>query len=128
MASLRFYVRHIKRITSTAVFQLAAIFLLLFIGFRWVLQHNHDGEAGPGPVAHPIKSVEDPSIDWSKLYYVQYVTTPEYLCNALMVWSEIEDIGSRAQRCVNFEVVSKDFLTKLQAHDVSIPLGSRRNR
>lgn len=42
-------------------------------------------------------SVEDESIDWSKLYYVQYVTSPEILCNALMVWSEIEEIGSRAQ-------------------------------
>lgn len=74
--------------------------MLLFLGIRWVLAHNHDDDDVLGPVAHPVKKVDDPSIDWSKLYYVQYVTSPEYLCNALMVWSEIEEIGSRAQRHV----------------------------
>ncbi|PMD34160.1 glycosyltransferase family 8 protein [Hyaloscypha variabilis F] len=49
-------------------------------------------------MARPVMSVESPRIDWSKLYYAQYVTSEEYLCNALMLWSEIEDIGSRAQR------------------------------
>lgn len=98
MINLRFYTRRIKRITSTPTFQLSAICMLLFLGIRWVLAHNHDDDDVLGPVAHPVKKVDDPSIDWSKLYYVQYVTSPEYLCNALMVWSEIEEIGSRAQR------------------------------
>jgi hypothetical protein len=61
--------------------------------------HNNDNDKGAyAPIGRPVKSVEDSSIDWSKLYYAQYVTSPEYLCNALMVWSEIEEIGSRAQR------------------------------
>jgi hypothetical protein len=97
MAPLRYSKRRIQRMLFKPTFQLVTICFLLFLGIRWVLKHNHDDEA-PGPVAEPIKDVEDPSIDWSKLYYVQYVTSPEYLCNALMVWSEIEEIGSRAQR------------------------------
>lgn len=61
--------------------------------------HNHDDDEGAyAPIGRPVKSVEDSRIDWSKLYYAQYVTSLEYLCNALMVWSEIEEIGSRAQR------------------------------
>jgi hypothetical protein len=100
MATLRFYTRRIKRIASTTAFQLTSICIFLFLCMRWVLKHNHEDDDVPGPVAYPEKSVDDPSIDWSKLYYVQYVTTPEYLCNALMIWSEIEEIGSRAQRYV----------------------------
>jgi hypothetical protein len=49
------------------------------------------------PAPRPTARVDAKGINWSKLYYVQYVTSPEYLCNALMVWSQIEEIGSRAQ-------------------------------
>jgi len=98
MASHHYYTRRIRRLLSTPAFQLLAICSCLVFGTRWVIKHNHDDDIMPGPVGRPTKRVDDPSIDWSKLYYVQYVTSPEYLCNALMVWSEIEDIGSRAQR------------------------------
>ena len=70
----------------------------MVLGIRWVVKYNHGDEYAPGPLARPTKSVEDSRIDWSKLYYVQYVTSPENLCNALMIWSQIEEIGSRAQR------------------------------
>lgn len=99
MATLRYYRRRLNRLVSTPTFQLVSICLLLVVAVRWVLKHNHDDDI-VGQVAHPVLSVEDSSIDWSKLYYVQYVTTPDYLCNALMIWSEIEEIGSRAQRQV----------------------------
>ncbi|KAF7937172.1 uncharacterized protein EAE98_001486 [Botrytis deweyae] len=46
----------------------------------------------------PVTTVEDSAIDWFKFAYVQYVTSPEYLCSALMLWSQVETIGSRAQR------------------------------
>lgn len=99
MPNYRYYSRRLRRLLSQPAFQLLSICALLFFGIRWVIRHNHDDEEGYyAPVARPMKSVEDPRIDWSKLYYVQYVTSPEYLCNALMVWSEIEEIGSRAQR------------------------------
>lgn len=98
MANYRFYTRRIRRIASSPVSQLLAICLFLVFSINWVIKHNHDDDGDMLPVAQPTTSVEDSSIDWSRLYYVQYVTSPEYLCNALMVWSEIEEIGSRAQR------------------------------
>jgi hypothetical protein len=98
MATYRYYARRLRRTFSQPLVQILSICVLLFLGIRWVLLHNHDDDGYYAPVARPVKSVEDPRIDWSKLYYAQYVTSPEYLCNALMVWSEIEDIGSRAQR------------------------------
>jgi len=97
MAGYRYYSRRLKNITSTPAFQVSAISICFFLGIRWVLRHNHDEDQALPRVARPMMSVEDERIDWSKLYYVQYATSPEYLCNALMVWSEIEEIGSRAQ-------------------------------
>lgn len=99
MAGFHSYTRRIRRLTSTPAFQAITICILLYFGIKWVIEHNHDPDEPLPPAVGPIKSVEDESIDWSKLYYVQYVTSPEYLCNALMIWSEIEEIGSRAQRC-----------------------------
>ncbi|KAH8595601.1 hypothetical protein B0O99DRAFT_652061 [Bisporella sp. PMI_857] len=43
-------------------------------------------------------TVDDNRIDWNGLQYVQFVTTPESLCDSLMIWSKIEEIGSRGQR------------------------------
>ncbi len=96
-----------RRLTSTPIFQVIAICLFLFFGIKWVIKNNHHLDKPLPHAVRPIKSVEDESIDWSKLYYVQYVTSPEYLCNALMVWSEIEEIGRRAQRygiCLRIKV------------------------
>ncbi|TVY42117.1 Glucose N-acetyltransferase [Lachnellula occidentalis] len=102
MAGFRYYSRRLKSITTTPTFQLIAVCLALFLGIQWVLRHNHDEDQELPRAVNPILSVEDDRIDWSKLYYVQYVTSPEYLCNALMVWSEIEEIGSRAQRIMMY--------------------------
>ena len=98
MATYRYYARRLRRTFSQPLVQILSICVLLFLGIRWVLRHNHDDDGYYAPVARPVRSVEDRRIDWSKLYYAQYVTSPEYLCNALMVWHEIEEIGSRAQR------------------------------
>ncbi|TVY23487.1 Glucose N-acetyltransferase [Lachnellula hyalina] len=102
MAGYRYYSRRLKSLTATPSFQVIAICLGLFLGIRWILRHNHDEDQAPPHAVRPMRSVEDDRIDWSKLYYVQYVTSPEYLCNALMVWSEIEEIGSRAQRVMMY--------------------------
>jgi hypothetical protein len=104
MANYRYYIRRIRRIILTPPFQILSICIALFFGIRWVIKHNHDDDGSYAPVGIPVKSVEDESIAWSKLYYAQYVTSPEYLCNALMVWSEIEEIGSRAQRQGQFPI------------------------
>jgi peptidoglycan/LPS O-acetylase OafA/YrhL len=98
MAGFRFFARRIRRIFSSPTVQIASVCLFVFLGIRFVVLHNHDDVfTSLPPAASPTARVDDKGIDWSKLYYVQYVTSPEYLCNALMVWSQIEEIGSRAQ-------------------------------
>jgi hypothetical protein len=130
MAGARYYVRLLKRYSATPAFQLIAIFLCLFLGIRWVLRHNHDGDEALPPPAKPTASVEDEGIEWSKMYYVMYATSAEYLCNALMVWSEIEEIGSRAQvRDTRPILVTADQLANkariAACDDVPFPLGSK---
>jgi hypothetical protein len=98
MAGIRYYTRRLRRISSRPAIQIALVCLFLFLAIRFVIQHNHDDVLIPLPPApRPTAKVDAEGIDWSKLYYVQYVTSLEYLCNALMVWSQIEEIGSRAQ-------------------------------
>ena len=36
--------------------------------------------------------------DWSQYAYVQYVTTPEYLCNSVMIFEALHRLGSRPER------------------------------
>jgi len=96
----RYYTRLIRRIVSTPPFQIVSLCFFLILGVRWVTRHNHDDASAYAPVGRPVRSVENQRIDWSKLYYAQIVMSPEYLCNALMVWHQIEEIGSRAQRQV----------------------------
>lgn len=100
MATNYRYYRRLRRIVSTTPFQIVSICVFLIFGIRWVTRHNHDDDPAYAPVGRPVRSVENQRIDWSKLYYVQIVNSPEYLCNALMVWHQIEEIGSRAQRQV----------------------------
>ncbi|KAL9090453.1 MAG: hypothetical protein Q9159_001983 [Coniocarpon cinnabarinum] len=45
----------------------------------------------------PSSPMEEP-IDWSKFAYTQYATTPDYLCNSLMLFERLQTLGSRAQR------------------------------
>ncbi|RDW83296.1 hypothetical protein BP5796_04787 [Coleophoma crateriformis] len=104
MAGVRSYSRRIRRALSTPAAQLTIVLLFILLGIRIVLRNNWDAEeiAPPIAAARPTKKVEDPNIDWSRFKYVQYVTTPEYLCNAVMIWSQIEEIGSRANRIMMY--------------------------
>ncbi|EDO04716.1 hypothetical protein SS1G_07199 [Sclerotinia sclerotiorum 1980 UF-70] len=97
MAGFRFYTRRLRALISAATIQVILILFLILLLVRFVLHNNHDPEPLP-PMPGPITTVDDPAIDWFKFAYVQYVTSPEYLCSALMLWSQVETIGSRAQR------------------------------
>ena len=96
----RKYIRRLRRTASTTPFQIVSICVFLLLGIHWVTRHNHDYDPAYAPIGRPVRSVENTRIDWSKLYYVQLVTSPETRCNALMIWHQIEEIGSRAQRQV----------------------------
>ncbi|PQE13232.1 glucose N-acetyltransferase 1 protein [Rutstroemia sp. NJR-2017a BBW] len=97
MASLRFYTRRLRLALSAKSIQLLFICILIVSLGRYVVLHNHDPDPFP-PMPGPLLKVDDEGIDWFKFAYVQYVTTPEYLCSALQLWSQVETIGSHAQR------------------------------
>lgn len=44
--------------------------------------------------------LEDKSIIWDQYKYIQIVSSAEELCSAVMVWKQIEGVGSRAGRFV----------------------------
>jgi len=97
MATSRYYFKRLRRIAVTPIVQLTGIFAFLFFGVQWLVNRN-DSVQEFGPVGRHYKSVEDRRIDWRGMYYVQFVTSPEYLCNAVMLWNQMEEIGSHAQR------------------------------
>jgi hypothetical protein len=98
MSSSRYYIRRFKNLTSSSTVRLLTICFCIFFAIRWVIRHNHDDDPTAKYKTLTI-SVDAAEVDWFKLFYVQYVTMEEELCNALIVWSEIEEIGSRAQVC-----------------------------
>lgn len=91
--------RRLQRIAATPVFKLVTTIILVIFGIRWVLDHNHDRDEWPGAV-RPTASVESNRVKWDDKRYIQIVADEERLCSAVLVWHEIEEIGSRAQRYV----------------------------
>ncbi|KAL5327210.1 hypothetical protein ACEPPN_004902 [Leptodophora sp. 'Broadleaf-Isolate-01'] len=89
--------RRLQRIAATPVFKLVTTIILVIFGIRWVLDHNHDRDEWPGAV-RPTASVESNRVKWDDKRYIQIVADEERLCSAVLVWHEIEEIGSRAQR------------------------------
>ena len=47
-------------------------------------------------------TVDDPSIDWTKLAFVQHVTSPEDICKAIMLFSELKEVSSLASRVLYY--------------------------
>ncbi|KAK0620161.1 glycosyltransferase family 8 protein [Immersiella caudata] len=39
-----------------------------------------------------------PAVNWSRFAYVQYVTTDHYLCNSVMLFERLHQLGSKADR------------------------------
>ncbi len=90
--------RRIQRIVATPTFKLVAICIFMFLGIRWVIEHNHESDDWPGRGVKPTTSVESFWVKWDKKQYIQVVADEEKLCSAVMVWHDIESIGSRARR------------------------------
>jgi hypothetical protein len=56
-----------------------------------------------GPSCLSYKAVEPVTLEgedihWHRFAYVQYVTSPEYLCNSLMFFEALERYGSKVDR------------------------------
>lgn len=41
-------------------------------------------------------------VDWSRFAYTQYATTPEYLCNSVMLFESLHRLNSNASRLLMF--------------------------
>lgn len=100
MATSKYYLKRLRRIASTPLVQLTGIFAFLFFGLQWLIKHNHDSEEVVGPVGRHYSNVDSRKIDWSRMKYVQFVNSPEHLCNAVMLWNQMEEIGGHPRRQV----------------------------
>ncbi|KAH8815918.1 hypothetical protein F5884DRAFT_201445 [Xylogone sp. PMI_703] len=82
--------------------RISHILLILLVGglATTFLIHHSYAPSSPYRVKQPrlTRELDDSSIDWEKFKYVQYAASPESLCNAVMIWRDMETIGSRAQR------------------------------
>lgn len=50
----------------------------------------------------PLNNESVSDTDWSQYAYCQYVTTPEYLCNSLMIFESLGRVGSKASRVMMY--------------------------
>ncbi|TVY28497.1 Glucose N-acetyltransferase [Lachnellula hyalina] len=101
------------------------VLLCTFLYFRSQAQ-NHDllthlGFRGPKcllnpPVAVPeLGAAEANGTDWTQFAYVQYVTTPDYLCNAVMMFEALHRMGSKPDRLLMYpSTYSLDKTSKME--------------
>lgn len=54
----------------------------------------------PGP-RNLTAELENKNLNWDQYKYVQVVSTADELCSAVMIWNQIEGVGSRAGRFVS---------------------------
>ncbi|CAL3972011.1 hypothetical protein PZA11_005237 [Diplocarpon coronariae] len=94
----QFGMRRMQRLATRPAFRLFATVLFVILSTRWVLEHFHEDEDWPGRGVKPTTGVESHWVDWDRKQYVQVVADEEKLCGAILVWHDIESIGSRARR------------------------------
>lgn len=68
-----------------------------------------------GPTCLSQKPVNPPTllddgVNWHRFAYVQYVTSPEYLCSSLMFFAALDRMGSKAERVILYPSKYKDVL------------------
>lgn len=49
-----------------------------------------------------VPPFEGSQVDWSRFAYTQYVTTPAYLCNSVMIFETLFRLGSKADRVMMY--------------------------
>lgn len=65
-----------------------AVICLLYLSIASPFAHHNES-------AHPLFPQH---VDWSQYAYSQYATDQHYLCNSLMVFDQLEKLGSKADR------------------------------
>jgi len=62
----------------------------------------------------PVELLSE-GINWKQYAYMQYVTTPDYLCNSLMFFEALSKTGSQADRVILYPKHYKDDLESREA-------------
>lgn len=90
MAALAVYIRRYHLIAyGRILIPIALVAIIVYLLSRAPAQSN-------ASLPELTKALNDPEIDWSRFAYVQYVTSPEYLCNALMLFTSLRDLNTKA--------------------------------
>ncbi|KAK4665322.1 hypothetical protein QC763_400920 [Podospora pseudopauciseta] len=82
--------------------------LLLFLARQRgaAAEWNAGQQPPPNSVAAPDeqgpKEVREDEVDWSKFAYLQYVTNSHYLCNSVMLFGQLHQHGSKADRVMMY--------------------------
>lgn len=85
-----------KRFIQLAIFA-TAILLTILLSLRYRRPSVPDTSSLQTAFSSPEQSSDD-GIDWSQFAYVQYVTTIPYLCNSVMLFDRLHQLGSKADR------------------------------
>ncbi|KAF4539138.1 Glycosyl transferase family 8 [Lasiodiplodia theobromae] len=74
---------------------------LVAVALLLLLWYNHGSRSKTDPNAAqrlPNGLLPDAGVDWSRFAYSQYATNGAYLCNSVMLFSQLAALGSRADR------------------------------
>ena len=78
-----------KRVATTASALLLFLISLLVYSLSFARQLSVSSNVGPSTSAET---------DWSRFAYVQYATSLPYLCNSVMLFGRLHQLGSKADR------------------------------
>ncbi|RFU23961.1 hypothetical protein B7463_g12381, partial [Scytalidium lignicola] len=104
MAGTRILPRRLLQLFGSRIVHVLLIIAVLGFSTQFLIIYTSDPSFPPYRVRQPriTHRLDSSSIDWSEFKYVQYATSPESLCNAVMIWRDMEHIGSRGQRLMYY--------------------------
>lgn len=91
--------RRFRLVLATAI----AVFLILAL-FRTHqdLSAFTNSQGQYAPILSSTETKLADSTDWSKFAYIQYATNSEYLCNSIMLFESLHQLGSRPDRVLMY--------------------------
>jgi hypothetical protein len=102
------------RFMASKRYRWAVVVAVVFFFSLALRYHDSLRQATPLPLQAAIDNVIDnhakpdddssvnPTVDWSRFAYTQYVTNSDYLCNSIMFFEALHRLSSRADRVIMF--------------------------
>ncbi|KAK0658686.1 family 8 putative glycosyltransferase [Cercophora samala] len=97
-----------RRVRVWVAFTLTCVVLLLFVRQRETVAEWSARQQPPSPDSIAslgeleLKEARKDVVDWSKFAYLQYVTNSHYLCNSIMLFEQLHQHGSKADRVMMY--------------------------